>query len=274
MNRNYSRPQGVSIFDKNEDIYELSNPFPVQVTNLPADYPLPVSQFNDLSKEATLELVRLLLASIDGKDFSTETTLSSLLTSFNAEDFSSEATLSSLLSSFNAEDFSSETTLSALLTAFNNEDFATEATLGSLLLAFNGEDFASETTLGQLYTAFNNEDFASQTTLADLNSKFNTLGQKAMSGSVPVVLAANQSNIGVNLHNESGVAYSETNPLTTSSLSDLVSEKYDSLELTYVASGNGEGEIETVVYKDGGSVVATLTLGYDAQDRLNSIVRS
>lgn len=53
--------------------------------------------------------------------------------------------------------------------------------------------------------------------------------------------------------------------------------KYDYISLTYVASGNGTGEIQTVTYKQGGSggqTVATLTLGYDASNRLNTITRS
>jgi len=64
-------------------------------------------QSNSLNQEATQLLVKseltaikgfvdgieALLTSIDGKDFSTETTLASLLTAFNAEDFATEATL-------------------------------------------------------------------------------------------------------------------------------------------------------------------------------------
>ena len=52
---------------------------------------------------------------------------------------------------------------------------------------------------------------------------------------------------------------------------------YDYIALTYVAAGNGAGEIETVVYKtggSGGSTVATLTLTYDASDNLNAVTKS
>lgn len=52
---------------------------------------------------------------------------------------------------------------------------------------------------------------------------------------------------------------------------NLVPEKYDSIELTYVTSGNGIGEIETVVYKNGGLTVATLTLTYNPDDKLSSV---
>lgn len=54
----------------------------------------------------------------------------------------------------------------------------------------------------------------------------------------------------------------------------LVPEVYDELALTYVAAGPGTGEIATVVYKLLGSTIATLTLGYDGSNRLNSVVRS
>ncbi len=57
----------------------------------------------------------------------------------------------------------------------------------------------------------------------------------------------------------------------------LVPEIYDYIALTYVASGNGAGEIETVTYKTGGSggtTQATLTLGYDANDKLSTITKS
>lgn len=58
------------------------------------------------------------------------------------------------------------------------------------------------------------------------------------------------------------------------SFSQLVPEKYDEIALTYVASGDGAGEIETVVYKLASATVATLTLGYDASDRLNSVAKT
>lgn len=59
--------------------------------------------------------------------------------------------------------------------------------------------------------------------------------------------------------------------------SGLVPENYDYISLTYVAAGNGAGEIETITYKDGGSggtTVATLTLTYDGSDNLSTITKS
>jgi hypothetical protein len=53
--------------------------------------------------------------------------------------------------------------------------------------------------------------------------------------------------------------------------------EYDYLTITYVASGNGAGEIETVSYKQGGAsgaTVAQLTLAYDASNRLQTVTRT
>ena len=53
--------------------------------------------------------------------------------------------------------------------------------------------------------------------------------------------------------------------------------KYDYIALTYVAAGNGVGEIETVTYKTGGVsgiTVGALTLGYDASNRLSTVTRT
>lgn len=52
---------------------------------------------------------------------------------------------------------------------------------------------------------------------------------------------------------------------------------YDYIALTYVAAGNGAGEVETVVYKtggSGGSTVATLTLAYNASDEISSVTKT
>lgn len=54
----------------------------------------------------------------------------------------------------------------------------------------------------------------------------------------------------------------------------LVPEKYDQIDLTYVAAGNGVGEVETATYFLDGSQIAVLTLSYDASNRLSSVVRS
>lgn len=53
--------------------------------------------------------------------------------------------------------------------------------------------------------------------------------------------------------------------------------EFNYIALTYVTSGDGIGEIETVVYKTGGAggtTVATLTLTYDANDKLSTVTKT
>lgn len=60
-------------------------------------------------------------------------------------------------------------------------------------------------------------------------------------------------------------------------VSGLIPEVFDYVGVTYVASGNGEGEVETATYKSGGSggdTVAVLTIAYDSSDRISSITRT
>jgi len=78
------------------------------------------------------------------------------------------------------------------------------------------------------------------------------------------------------------------NPATEEKQDDIISElsniakglvvdPYDYIGLTYVAAGNGEGEIETATYKSGGSggtTVATLSLTYDASDRISTVTKT
>lgn len=71
-----------------------------------------------------------------------------------------------------------------------------------------------------------------------------------------------------------GKANKEVNIISPGGLNIPV---HDYIALTYVAAGNGAGEIETVVYKSGGaggSTVATLTLVYDGSDNLSTVTKS
>lgn len=54
----------------------------------------------------------------------------------------------------------------------------------------------------------------------------------------------------------------------------LVSVRFDEIDLTYITSGNGTGSIGTAVYKLASSTVKTLTLTYDASNRLSTVVAS
>jgi hypothetical protein len=52
---------------------------------------------------------------------------------------------------------------------------------------------------------------------------------------------------------------------------------YDYISYSYVASGNGAGKIETMVFKSGGSggsVIATLTFSYNGDDTLNTVTKT
>lgn len=56
-------------------------------------------------------------------------------------------------------------------------------------------------------------------------------------------------------------------------LSNLVWEDYDQVSLAYISSGNGVGEIGTVIYKKDSTPVAVLSLTYDSQNRLTDVER-
>jgi hypothetical protein len=49
---------------------------------------------------------------------------------------------------------------------------------------------------------------------------------------------------------------------------------YDNLVVTYVPSGNGAGQTQTVTYKLASATIATLTLSYDSSNRVITVVRS
>lgn len=59
-------------------------------------------------------------------------------------------------------------------------------------------------------------------------------------------------------------------------IAGLYIPQHDYVSLTYVASGNGVGEIETITYKQGGAsgaTVAVMTLAYDANNKLVTITK-
>lgn len=56
-----------------------------------------------------------------------------------------------------------------------------------------------------------------------------------------------------------------------------VTEAHDYKSFTYVASGDGAGQVETVTYRLGGAagtIVAVQTLTYDAQNRVTSVAKT
>ena len=76
------------------------------------------------------------------------------------------------------------------------------------------------------------------------------------------------------LIDEHGDSINNNNPLSVDMAEGFDLPKYDYIELTYVATGNGEGEIETVVYKLSTVTLATLTLAYNVDDKLISVTKT
>lgn len=54
----------------------------------------------------------------------------------------------------------------------------------------------------------------------------------------------------------------------------FINFNFDKVDLTYVASGAAEGEINTAVYSLSGNTAGTITMSYDAQGRLSSVSRT
>jgi len=57
-------------------------------------------------------------------------------------------------------------------------------------------------------------------------------------------------------------------------LAPFVPTNYDEIVMTYIPSGNGEGEIQTVTYKLATVTVATLTLSYNGDNKLSGVAKS
>lgn len=62
--------------------------------------------------------------------------------------------------------------------------------------------------------------------------------------------------------------------LNVRAVSGLVVESYDNLEIDYITSGNGAGEVGVVRYKLGGELIATITLTYDSESKIISVART
>lgn len=114
-----------------------------------------------VATEATLEAARVLLASLDSKDFATETTLALVeaITSqmnFTGGALDVNATISTAGLSTEAKQDAQivlETAANALLTNLDSKDFATQATLELirlLLVSLDSKDYSTETTLAAI----------------------------------------------------------------------------------------------------------------------------
>lgn len=54
---------------------------------------------------------------------------------------------------------------------------------------------------------------------------------------------------------------------------NLVNVEYDSFDITYYTSGNGDGEIESIIYKLSGSTVLTITMTYNSLGKVSNVSR-
>ena len=178
-----------------------------------------------------------------------------------------EATLASL----EAKDFATQTTLAALLAAFSAEDFATQTTLAALLAAFSAEDFATQTTLAALAA----EDFATETTLAAMSAKLPAaLGQLVKAASMSVTIASDQDDLGVAVSGKTVIDflrndYTGTN-VTTGAFVELKAaiaqdctaiEIFDSSGQTLeLATGSGGSEVVFMRVFPGGNALIPVAL--------------
>jgi len=102
-----------------------------------------------------------------------------------------------------------------------------------------------------------------------------TSGSATSANSIPVVIASDQAALPL----PTGAATSanqttEINLITTRLTGSLVPTAFDEIDLTYIVSGNGTGQIGTAVYKLASVTVKTLTLTYDSSNRLSTVVAS
>lgn len=146
----------------------------------------------------------------------------------------------------------------------NSELDSQSTTLSSI----DGKDFATETTLSSL----DSKDFATQATLIALLAE---LALKAdLTETQPVSQASQPLPTGAATEATVASADSKLSDLNARLGGSLAPVEHDELEITYVTAGNGIGEIETVLYKLSTATVATLTLSYDASNRLIGVVKS
>lgn len=116
---------------------------------------------------------------------------------------------------------------------------------------------------------------AGNASLSSIDSKLNSLGQKAMTASVPVVIASDQSTIPVSaasLPLPSGAATSALQTaLNNKTASAFINSPFDETVITYVGATTN---IATVVYKLASVTVNTLTMTYDGSNRLIDVVKT
>jgi hypothetical protein len=104
-----------------------------------------------------------------------------------------------------------------------------------------------------------------------------TLGSKTTANSTAVTIASDQivPVSASSLPLPSGASTEATLlAFSSKSASALVVVPFDNIAFTYVPSGNGVGQIQTAVYKLSSTTVATLTMTYDSNNSLSTVVKS
>lgn len=74
----------------------------------------------------------------------------------------------------------------------------------------------------------------------------------------------------MNQMQRAGASNSLTIEALLEAIASPIQDEWDYVETTYVAAGNGAGQVETFIYKlggSGGTTVATTTYTYDASNR-------
>lgn len=78
----------------------------------------------------------------------------------------------------------------------------------------------------------------------------------------------------VNIASGDATQTTELQEINNKLLGNVVPSDWDDINITYVTSGNGTGEIETVTYSLEGSPIVTLSLSYDSGNRLIGVSRA
>lgn len=253
---------------------------------------LEIAELEAINSE--LDAQTSLLTSIDTNtaglsDIATETTLSALNAKVTAVDTGAVVVSSSALPT-GASTSALQTSGNASLSSIDTKTVVVDTDNVTVVSSALPTGAATETTLSSLnskVTAVNTgavvvassalpTGAATETTLSALNAKVTAVNTGAVT--ISAALPAGNNNIGdVDIASLPGTVSADIAALNARIAGSLVPFEQDYIGLTYVAAGDGVGEIETVTYKTGGAAgttTAVLTLAYDSSNRLSSVTRS
>lgn len=71
-----------------------------------------------------------------------------------------------------------------------------------------------------------------------------------------------------------GEYFDDDNPFMVAMIGAAVNVEWDEVDFTYVAAGNGVGEIEDMIFKLAAATVLTITFSYNANDEISNIAKS